>query len=278
MSGESRIHLLNGKVLLNRCGGNQLVASETPEDPDEKPCCCDNCCLVGDNDRSIMLAGIGGDTCWGVSGNAHIYFTSCERGSKVLKGLGIIGQNNTASIESIVTYDGEPVKIVSNECTTSLAKVRTNSSTSVSISSVGTRNSGSGQGWTHSPGGERGESTCNSSRPGTVGGQGAYTLTVNDIAANGDYIVYLRVGCSTANMFTSAPNGRSGTYFYVAGDNQNIGSTLNGSPALTCGSGSMIESAVKPNLGTSANWNIPSDCIIWLVEGWIVPYDAAYDD
>jgi hypothetical protein len=43
MSGESRIHLLNGKVLLNRCGGNQLVASEPPENPEGESCCCCVC-------------------------------------------------------------------------------------------------------------------------------------------------------------------------------------------------------------------------------------------
>lgn len=258
---------LNGKLRLNKCGG-VLVEAES----EEEPCCC--CCLTGDGKGTIFLAGVGGDTCWGVSGNAHLYFTKCRAGAMELHGLGVIGQVSTSAIESNVTYDGKAVKIETGSgCQINYATVRTSSMDCVNISSVGTRNSGSGLGWTNSPGVVAGETTCNSNRPGTVGGQGAYKLTISNVASDGDYIVHVQIGCSTGPFFSSAPGGKSGTYFYVAGDNQNINSTLNGRPALTCGSGSMIESNVVPNLGTTANWSIPGDCIIWLVIGWVVPFE-----
>lgn len=265
------LQLRGGKLLLNRCGGDKLVAfvPSLNDTEDEEPCCC--CCLTGDGKGTIFLAGIGGDTCWGVPGNAHLYFTKCLSDTMEMHGLGVIGQVSTSAIESNVTYDGKAVKIKTGRCKINYATVRTTSIDCVSISSVGTRNSGSGLGWTNSPGIIAGEATCNSNRPGIVGGQGAYKLTISNIASDGDYIVHVQIGCSTSPFFGTAPDGKSGTYFYVAGDNQNVGSSLNGRPALTCGSGSMIESNVLSNLGTTANWSIPGDCIIWLVIGWVVP-------
>lgn len=236
------------------------------------------CCAIGDGRGGVYLVSTGGDTCWGVDGNAHIFFSDCSSQNQiVINGLGIIGKNDVPSIEGNVTYNGNAIKLSNLKCPINEVVIRTSDMDCVNIIAQGSRNTGSALGWQHSPHAQPFNSEpCGGRTPGLVGGQGAYTLTVSNIDPNGDFLVYLKLGCNVAiananPLFPLAPDGKNGTYFYVAGDNQNAGSTLNGNPVLVCGpDGRMIEKDIIPNFGNTANWYVPADCIVWLVEGWIV--------
>lgn len=263
----SPIYTYNGKLLVV---DEKLATNEN--------CCCAQCCLVGDGKGTIFLCGTGGDTCWGAQGNANIFFSFCDPNPNTpntitIKGLGIIGQIDPPTIEANVKYNGELISLSANpqNCPINEAVIRTSKIDCVSIEAQGSRNNGNAQGWEHSPGQGGGE-PCGGQIPGEVGGQGAYTITISDIDPAGDFLVYIKLGCNTSvPLFPNSPEGKNGTYFYVAGDNQDVSSTLNGNPVLLCGpEGRMIESDVLPNFGNNANWVVPADCIVWLVEGWIV--------
>jgi hypothetical protein len=241
-------------------------------------CCCDKCCAIGDGKGGFFLAGTGGDTCWDVSGNAHIFFSKCTTSSITIQGLGIIGNIAQQDIEDNVKYNNKLISFSLNpeNCPINEAIISTSKANCISITANGSRNTGNAQNWEHSPGIGDPFPGCGMKRPGLVGGQGAYTINISDIDKDGDFLVYLKLGCGVgvggaAPLFPNSPEGKNGTYFYVAGDNQNIDSTLNGNPALTCGDGPMIEAKVLPNFGNVANWGINGDCIVWLVEGWVVP-------
>jgi len=261
---------------------NKLLVVDGKLAANEK-CCCSKCCLIGDGKGAIFLCGTGGDTCWGVEGNANIFFSYCDPNPNkpntiTIKGLGIIGKIDQPTIEANVKYNGELISLSANpgNCPINEAVIRTSKIDCISIDAQGSRNNGNAQGWEHSPGQGDGE-PCGGQVPGLVGGQGAYTITISDIDPDGDFLVYIKLGCNVSAggsnpLFQNSPQGKNGTYFYVAGDNQNVNSTLNGNPVLLCGpEGRMIESQVLPNFGNNANWNIQGDCIVWLVEGWVVP-------
>ena len=254
-------------------------------------CCCDPCCIIGDGKGTIFRAADGGSTCWTIFNppnptvnnfNTHIFFSHCSPGTITIKGLGIIGSIDQPTIEANVKYNGEFISISPNpnNCPINTAIIRTSKIDCITISAEGSRNTGTAQGWEHSPGVDNPPppaNSCNSKYPGLVGGQGAYTITISNIDPAGNFLVYIKLGCNTGiavpkPLFPNSPDGKNGTYFYVAGDNQNRGSTLNNQPVLICGpEGRMIEKNILPNFGNKATWRVPQECAVWLVEGWIVP-------
>lgn len=250
-------------------------------------CCCDPCCIIGDGKGTIFRAANGGSTCWGLTLNTHIFFSHCSLDTITIKGLGIIGQIDQPTIEANVKYNGEFISISPNpnNCPINTAIIRTSRIDCITISAQGSRNTGTAQGWEHSPGVDPIQpDSCGSKQPGLVGGQGAYTITISNLDPVGNFLVYIKLGCNTAQarsnpLFPNSPDGKNGTYFYVAGDNQNsfgnnpiLNSTLNGQRVLICGpEGRMIEKNILPNFGNLATWRVRADCIVWLAEGWIVP-------
>jgi len=258
-------------------------------------CCCDPCCIIGDGKGTIFRAANGGSTCWGRRNvpdfNTHIFFSHCSSDTITIKGLGIIGKIDQPTIEANVKYNGEFISISPNpnNCPINTAIIRTSRIDCITISAQGSRNAGTAQGWEHSPGIDNPPpppNSCNSKYPGLVGGQGAYTITISNVDPVGNFLVYIKLGCNTGTgparsnpLFPNSPDGKNGTYFYVAGDNQdsaandpNLNSQLNGQRVLLCGpEGRMIEKNILPNFGNVANWRVVVDCIVWLAEGWIVP-------
>lgn len=245
-------------------------------------CCCDKCCIIGDGKGTIFSCGSAGDTCWGAQGNANLFFSNCSPTTITIKGLGIIGNVDQASIEANVKYNGKLISVSPNpqNCPINEAIIRTSKIDCITISAEGSRNTGTAQGWEHSPSlnpAPGNEEPCGGRTPGLVGGQGAYTITISNIDPTGNFLLYIKLGCNVGNgganpLFPNSPGGKNGTYFYVAGDNQDLGSTLNGNPVLICGpDGRMIEKDILPNFGNVANWNLAGDCIVWLAEGWVVP-------
>lgn len=282
----SPLYLRDNKLLIR---DNKLATGEN--------CCCDECCIIGDGKGTIFLCAVGGFTCWGDAPNAHLFFSDCvsDPNTITIKGLGILGKVDQPTIEANVKYNGEPINISANplNCPINEAIIRTSRIDCINITAQGTRITGAAQGWEHSPAGAQHPTLrCANDPnnpllfyPGLVGGQGAYTITISDIDPEGNFLVYIKLGCNTGigqrnPLFPLSPQGKNGTYFYVAGDNQAAtpwpglppSSTLNGNPVLRCGpEGPMIESDILPNFGNQANWRTPNDCIVWLTEGWIVP-------
>lgn len=233
------------------------------------PCCeCSGFCFVESS----------GTTCWNDIGNAHIAKIEDNESSFMVDGLGVIGMSSISrqAIEQSITYNGEPVSLGTLGRKTYLFNV--DSMNAVSISSVGSRNTGVAGNWAHPVGQQIFNINCEPTRrPAETGGQGGYVLSVQK-ASNGPYVCSVTLGCRSfiarsfvGSVFGSIMPLASGRYFYVAVDNQNSGSSLNGVAALGCGSGPMIESATisEMNFANSPNWRINFDCVAFLVEGWI---------
>jgi len=220
----------------------------------------------------------GASTCWFDVGNAHIVKVEETSTTFSVDGLGVIGISSVsrAAIEQFVRYGGQSFTLsVMGRKTYSFP---VDSLESVSLSSQGSRNTGAAGQWSH-PVGANASTLCGPTRsPAGTGGQGAYLLSVSKSQSSEPaYICTLTLGCVTfAGAFDlgfvfGGGNTAIGKYFYVAVDNQNVFSTLNGQPALTCGSGPKIESAIVDKNWIRPIWRFPDDCIAFLVEGWIVP-------
>jgi hypothetical protein len=222
-----------------------------------------------------------GTTCWDDVGNAHIAKIEETESLFSVDGLGVIGNTSVQrqAIEQAITYGGEPISLGTLGRKTYLFSV--GSMDAVSISSVGSRNTGVAGNWSHPVGTESIVTDCASTlRPASTGGQGGYVLSVQK-TTNGPYICSVTLGCRSfigmsfvGSVFETSLPQASGSYFYVAVDNQNlVSSLLNGTSVLGCGSGPMIESAIISGMdfANSPNWRVPSDCVAFLVEGWITP-------
>lgn len=237
---------------------------------------CSPCC--GSCNSGFCFVERGGGTCWDDVGNAHIVKVEETSTAFSVDGLGVIGTVSVdrAAIEQFVRYGGESFTLgVMGRRTYDFP---VDSLQSVSLSSQGSRNSGAAGQWSH-PVGTPASTSCGPTlRPAGTGGQGAYLLSVSKSQSSEPaYICTLTLGCRSFQggrdigfVFGGGSEAR-GKYFYVAADNQKEGSTLNGQPALTCGSGPMIESAIVDKNWSQPAWQFPSDCIVFLVEGWIVP-------
>jgi hypothetical protein len=241
-------------------------------------------CPIGDCISGIYIAGKSGDTCWNINEvNSHLFFSDYDYANSntmTIKGLGIVGPqaHDNSSIENIVSYNGQNI-VINTDNKPKSAVIRTSSPNCVSISGIGTRNTGSGQGWTHPFTTDIDPNPFNACSaadpPTTIGGQGAYTLVISDIDPSGEYEVHLRLGASTQSPLFDISPGRCGSYFYAIGDNNGLGGTISDFasqtyPILGCGDGPMIETQIIENLQNYAAWNKGGDCVVWLAEGWVV--------
>lgn len=271
-----------------RFTGNILQPCECDKPPvyeweadDLSNCECCGGCPLGDGASGIYLAGRSGSTCWNEQdGNAHLFFASCSGNNMYVKGIGLVGEGakSNAIIENSVTYAGQNITIKTDNQPRS-AIIRTNYFDCVHIFAQGSRNTGSADGWQHPNNGvvvdppDPETNPCEAKTPGFLGGQGAYSLTISNIDPNGPYEVHIRLGCSTSGPLFPACPSRCGTYFYIIGDNNGTGGNINGNPILSCGDGPMIEKNILTDIENYANWVIGSDCVVWLLEGWVVERD-----
>lgn len=240
----------------------------------ECSCFCEDC-------TGFCYIASGGSTCWGDTGNAHIAKITNTEELLEIDGLGVIGFHSVskASIQQAVTYDGQ--SIVLGDLKNRVFTFPVASQNSISLSSVGSRNTGIANLWRHPVGPTLGSTACGpTNSPAATGGQGGYILSVPKYqGSSAAFVCTVAVGCNTVlggswngPLLAARPSG-VGTYYYVLVDNQNVGTRLNGTEAATCGSGPMIEhgSRTSVNFSTEPIWNVPTDCLAFLLEAWILP-------
>lgn len=268
-------------------------------------CCCGGarCCLIGSG--RTWLVERTGSTCWMGDNNWLVYrcISGTDGGSSfTIVGAGIIGYGDLRPNILKLTYEGTAIGDEYDEeneeyqCPTT-TYVRLSRQDSVSLQVVGTRTSNgkAALGFGKIEGNPDVGTTCGEDKdikmyypagferfrrdtdpPGPLGGQGNWSLTIDNVDPDGDYILQLTVSCyaSTPQSFPTAFVNPVGKFFYIVGDNQGIGSEMNlgGNTVevFQCGE-QMIEGRIYNNNGEVEILKQP-DCIVRYIYGYITDY------
>ena len=264
-------------------------------------CCCGGarCCLIGSG--RTWLVERTGSTCWGKDNNWLVYrcISGTDGGSSfTIVGAGIIGYGDLKPEILKLTYEGTAIGDEYDEeneeyqCPTT-TYVRLSRQNSVSLQVVGTRTSNgkAALGFGKIEGNPDVGTTCGEDKdikmyyppgfgqdppPGLLGGQGNWSLTINNVDPDGDYILQLTVSCASLlpQKFPTAFVNPVGKFFYIVGDNQGTGSTMdlggNTVDVFQCEE-QMIEGRIYNNNGEVEVLKQP-DCIVRYIYGYITDY------